>query len=219
MPANNLSTPRLFRTYSVDKYESPDCAIWEAARATSADPTFFKRIIIGKPPLNEPFVDGGLCCNNPVKQLLSEAEQILPHQQIACVVSIGTGYVATARLPKWNLFNYFIPWGVAEASKTIIMDCEATAAETEKRFRSAPNVYFRFNVQRGMQSVKWEQWGKLSEVTTHTIDYLRQERVDEEVTAAVNAITERREVRRPAHLSVCSLECPPAYENGLRQTM
>jgi predicted acylesterase/phospholipase RssA len=207
MPANNLSGPRLFRTYNVGKYESFDCAIWEAARATSAAPTFFKRIFIGIPPMREPFVDGGMRCNNPINQILSEAEHIFPHQNIACVVSIGTGHVTTAGLPASNLFNNIIPLSVTEALKKITTDCEATAEETEKRFRFAPNVYFRSNVEQGMQSVKLAQWERLSEVTTHTLHHLRRGKVDGMVTAAVIAIRERREVLPAAHLGAYDLQC------------
>jgi predicted acylesterase/phospholipase RssA len=140
MPANDMSTPRLFRTYSVGKYESFDCAIWEAARATSAAPTFFKRIFIGIPPMREPFVDGGLPCNNPIKQILSEAEHIFPHQHIACIVSIGTGHVTTASLPASSLFHNVIPLTVAEVLKKITTDCETTAEETD----SASNLHQMF---------------------------------------------------------------------------
>lgn len=77
MPANNLEYPRRFRTYPVRALGSANCEIWEAARATSAAPTFFKRIAIsdgsgGK----EEFIDGGLRCNNPTKQVLEEPKAI-----------------------------------------------------------------------------------------------------------------------------------------------
>ncbi|KDR66798.1 hypothetical protein GALMADRAFT_29105, partial [Galerina marginata CBS 339.88] len=61
--AHNMdgNIPVLFRTYKSHKVHS-NCKIWEAARATSAAPTFFKRIEIGR---NQPFIDGGLGRNNP----------------------------------------------------------------------------------------------------------------------------------------------------------
>jgi patatin-like phospholipase/acyl hydrolase len=48
MPANNMAYPRRFRTYQVRENASVNCKIWEAARATTAAPTFFKRIAIGE---------------------------------------------------------------------------------------------------------------------------------------------------------------------------
>jgi predicted acylesterase/phospholipase RssA len=99
MPANNMEYPRRFRTYPVRALASANCQIWEAARATSAAPTFFKRIEIddgsgGK----EEFIDGGLRCNNPTKQVLEEAKAIFSHSRlVGCIVSIGTGHPGTIR--------------------------------------------------------------------------------------------------------------------------
>src|SRR5882672_7382832 len=70
----NARIPRLFRTYKTPEFQSPNCTIWEAARATSATPTFFKRIVID----GEPFVDGGMGRNNPINQVLEEAELMFP---------------------------------------------------------------------------------------------------------------------------------------------
>src|SRR6266480_1092279 len=36
MPAKNMAYPRRFRTYAVREFESANCKIWEAARATTA---------------------------------------------------------------------------------------------------------------------------------------------------------------------------------------
>jgi hypothetical protein len=52
--------PVIFRTYDGRDEPAAKCAICEAARATSATPTFFKRIKIGPSQCAEPFVDGGL---------------------------------------------------------------------------------------------------------------------------------------------------------------
>jgi hypothetical protein len=151
--------------------------------------------------MDEPFVDAGLGCNNPVKQILREAEHIFPHQYIACIISIGTGHVTTMGLPAPSLFNKVIPLDVAEVLKKITTECEATAEETEWRFRSIANGYFRFNVEQGMQNVTLAQWERLREVKTHTEQYLRQGKVDKMVTAAVKALRERREVMAATHLS------------------
>ena len=77
MLALNMNTkiPRLFCTYQAPKYPSPNCMIWEAVRAMSAAPTFFKHIYIEQ----EPYVNGGMGGNNPVQQVLQEAELMFPH--------------------------------------------------------------------------------------------------------------------------------------------
>src|SRR5882672_4330229 len=92
----NARKPRLFRTYKAPEYRSPNCMIWEPARATSATPSFFARIFIHE----EPFIDGGMARNNPIQQVLQEAELMFPHRHIACIVSIGTGQAETISIPK-----------------------------------------------------------------------------------------------------------------------
>jgi patatin-like phospholipase/acyl hydrolase len=73
-----MEYPRRFRTYPVRENASANCKIWEAARATTAAPTFFKRIAIGEEgQAKEHFIDSVLKCNNPAKQVLEEATNVL----------------------------------------------------------------------------------------------------------------------------------------------
>jgi patatin-like phospholipase/acyl hydrolase len=45
------AAPKLFRSYSTKQQMADRCAIWEAARATTAAPTFFDPMAIGDPPI------------------------------------------------------------------------------------------------------------------------------------------------------------------------
>ena len=85
----NAKTPELFRTYPSQREEPivKDCKIWEAARATTAGPTFFKPATIGK----HTFIDGGLGNNNPTNRALGEVAHVFPNGRLACVLSFGTG--------------------------------------------------------------------------------------------------------------------------------
>lgn len=67
--ANNRE-PVLFRSYKNprEKSEFPEIKIWQAARATSAAPTYFKSITDD----NNTFMDGGLQANNPVGWLVPQ---------------------------------------------------------------------------------------------------------------------------------------------------
>ncbi len=111
MSANNMTYPRRFRTYLVRENASPNCYIWEAARATTAAPRFFKRIAIaeeGQP--KEEFIDGALGCNNPAKEVLEEARKVFGNdRQVRCLVSIGTGYPGTTGLANPDAFQKFLP--------------------------------------------------------------------------------------------------------------
>ena len=203
MPAANMTAaiPRLFRTYRVSKNQSFNCTIWEAARATTAAPTFFKGIDICAPGSKERFIDGALGRNNPVWQVFEEAELVFPNRRVACTISIGSGQAQTIAIPKPSLFQRILPFDVVNAMVQIATHCERTAEETERRFKSSPNLYFRLNVEQGMQNVTLDQWDRLGEVATHTNQYLLKVEVDQKVGNAVRAIRERREVIPTTQLS------------------
>ena len=88
--------PELFRSYGPD---AATCTIWEAARATSAAPSFFKPIRIhdAVDGTDEYFVDGGVAHNNPSEVALTEARSIWTNVKRFCLVSIGTGRQKTIK--------------------------------------------------------------------------------------------------------------------------
>jgi hypothetical protein len=180
----NANIPVLFRTYHSRETHS-NCKIWEAARATSAAPTFFKRIEIGR---KQPFIDGGLGRNNPSQVVLDEAKALFGARQIGCLVSIGTGQAEVIGIKKPGLFQRIIPKDVIDALKAITTDCEATHEEMLGRFANLPNTYFRLNVEHGMQGIQLSEWEKLSNVEAHTAQYMKRKEVDEKLALLVNAI-------------------------------
>lgn len=186
MSAHNVShgMPRLFRTYVDDTgvNKSYDCAIWQAARATCADPLFFDPIRIGPPGLKEPFVDGGLGCNNPLEILFQEAYSLFPDHRISCIISLGTGQLHPISIhPK--KFN--------DALLEIVRDCEGTADAAALRFRGVPNVYHRFTVSHGMQSIENDRWDQANTIKSHTNAYLESIDVSRKLSAAVKRIGSR----------------------------
>lgn len=203
MPALNISNPRLFRTYMVRESESYNCPIWQAARATSAAPTFFKRIRIGQKGLEEEFVDGGLGCNNPVKQVLEEAEAVFGSDRcVACIISIGCGQAGVIGLKSPDAFQRALPLDLVSVLRKIATECETAAEEIERCFKGVPNVYFRLNVEQGMQSVTLADGEKLGEVVQHTMEYIQKLVVRQKVNAAVEAIRGQRAVIKCAEISM-----------------
>ena len=194
--------PRRFRSYQARKYQTVNCKIWEAARATSATPTFFDCIIVSESGTSQPYVDGGMGCNNPIVQVLEEAKLVFPGQQVACIISIGAGQAQTLAIPRPGWLQQVLPLDVVKAICRIATDCEQHAQEVAQRFQCLPNVYFRFNVEQGMQSIGLAQWERLDEVATHTEQYLRMVEVDQKLDAAVAAIQERLTVVPTAQISM-----------------
>jgi len=93
MGQNASDPPKLFRSYGKQKDK---CRIWEAARATSAAPTYFPPIHIPLPPPGCLYIDGGLKRNNPSEVALEEAQELWKTSRRFLIVSIGTGVQETA---------------------------------------------------------------------------------------------------------------------------
>lgn len=79
---------KLFKSYGIYRDQ---CSIWEAGRATSAAPSFFKHILIKIPAPGGFYIDGGLRCNNPSEVALQEAREYWETVRRFHIVSIGTG--------------------------------------------------------------------------------------------------------------------------------
>ena len=145
--------------------------IWEAARATSAASTFFEPISIGID--QQVFLDGATGANNPVRQLWYEASRIWGSRdkplapQVRCIVSIGTGELDVKAFGT-NMLQIF------ETLKDLTTETRDTANAFLRELNIShsellePMRYFRFNVERGLETVGLEDASKrgiISEMT------------------------------------------------------
>ena len=89
--ANAEGPPTLFRSYGGEGCNANKCPIWQAARCTSAAPSFFKSMFVDVPAPGGRYVDGGLRHNNPSQLTLDEARRLWPTVKRFCLVSMGTG--------------------------------------------------------------------------------------------------------------------------------
>ena len=87
------SREKLFRSYGFDKDR---CPIWQAARATSAAPSYFPPAWVEVPAPGGWYVDGGLKRNNPSEVALLEAKRYWKQAKRVMIVTIGTGVQKTA---------------------------------------------------------------------------------------------------------------------------
>ncbi|CAG8610443.1 12249_t:CDS:2, partial [Acaulospora colombiana] len=104
--------PVLLRSYKPKKGDPGiTCKIWEATRATSAAPKFFDPMPLTDDDNNRAlYVDGGVGCNNPCNQVLSEALDLFDNQQIGCLVSLGTGLPRVLEHPEaGGILDYINP--------------------------------------------------------------------------------------------------------------
>ena len=176
--------------------KSHNCEIWEAARATSAAPTFFSAIEIGPPGSKTRYMDAGLGYNNPVKQVAAEAATLFGSEApVTCVVSIGTGQKKATTYDKPGVVQKTVPIKLAQVLKSIATNSEIIAEEMKKRCKNIPGIYYRLNVDRGLDSIGLEEWKRMREVTEHTKNYLKLEDVEQQVESIVEALCGRSQYR------------------------
>ena len=98
--ASGNSPAVLFRSYGYTGQDADKCPIWQAARSTSAAPSFFKPMFVDVPAPGAWYIDGGLRHNNPSRLALEEACRIWPKVKRFCLVSVGTGRQQNAEFMK-----------------------------------------------------------------------------------------------------------------------
>ncbi|KAH8834423.1 hypothetical protein DL96DRAFT_493763 [Flagelloscypha sp. PMI_526] len=171
--SNNTGYPRLFRNYRARANPSLDCMLWEAACATTSMPDLFSPIVIGDMTIGETFVAGDLRWNNPTDELTKEAAEVFKGRRICTIISIGSGHPGHMSLSK----------GLEDLFSRIALDCERAADDMERRFGNAPEVFWRLNVEQGLQNLAVDL-SNLAEVVSHTHSYLQSART----TRSINSL-------------------------------
>jgi predicted acylesterase/phospholipase RssA len=194
MRTKNAESPALFRTYPIRGNASDNCFIWEAARATTAAITFFEPInICGPDGISEEFTDGGLMWNNPVKVVIEEGARVFgPDRRVACVLSIGTGHQGSIGLGDANWYQPLLPKNAIDLLKKLATDCEQKAAECEKQYSHLQKLYYRFNVDHGLENMSMADWKMLSTVKAHTKSYLQKPSVGGRLDEVIDVLRTRR---------------------------
>ncbi|KAF7953263.1 hypothetical protein EAE96_006475 [Botrytis aclada] len=154
--------------------------IWEAARATCAAPRFPQSI----------FIDAGFDCDNPIQQLISEANTEFDRtRSVACIVSIGAGIPKALGFtrPK-SLTEKVAPISLVKVLEGMATSIEREAAEMEKKYRNIPGIYHRVNVGR---DIGLEEWEELGQVQSHTRAYLRKDGISRQIDSIVVALVHK----------------------------
>ncbi|KAG8717983.1 hypothetical protein FRC09_013341 [Ceratobasidium sp. 395] len=193
----NASTPRIFRSYQGLANQMPNCPIWQVLRATMAHPELFKSFQIGKTSgVQERLVGGDTACSNPIRHVLAEFSALYPKLHVASIVCIGAGHARTIHIPKLNPLHrlMLMPMNVLEAMKNIATDSEREAQDMAVRFQSTVDVYFRFNVDQGMQDAQMSKWQEENQVAAHTRTYMQKAEVNRQIDKAARTIADRKGV-------------------------
>lgn len=176
--------PEILRSYRTS-FDFPfSGTIWEAARATSAAPTFFTPIIVN----HITYGDGGTGWNNPTALVINEVRQIWPDRPIGCLISLGTGeddpnqLVTAESLPKKGLRKKFFSSSMPKSSfkLEVARYCAKCLTSCTRTHESILNnlerdhlvdSYFRLNTP-GVGKIGLEEWKQIDDMISLTVDYL-----------------------------------------------
>lgn len=204
---NDAFAPYLFRTYEHPRSAQPNIhelnpglptniPIWQVARATTAAPTYFKPLFLGK----EKFLDGGFGdANNPTWHAYCEVGQMNGNdpEAVALTVSIGTG--KADRVPPVARRGS----GLVGRYKAIVKYSAAAATDSEKTHRKMDFLakqtghhYERFNVDGGLGDVDLGEW-KVRRGENQTFVKIRQQ-----TRAYLNQNDTKKRLRRVAEILV-----------------
>ncbi|QRV81076.1 kinesin light chain [Ceratobasidium sp. AG-Ba] len=187
----NASVPAVFRSYNPADNPAPNCPIWQALRASTAHPEMFESMGIEELGISQPYIDAAIGCSNPIEHVLAEAKRIYPNRRVACIVSIGGGHARTIQIPDSNVLSRMFSTNVIMAMRDIATDSESIAQTMDRRFQATPNVYFRLNVDQGVQTMKLGDWDRLGEVMAHTRAYISKVGTNELVQQASKSVRNR----------------------------
>lgn len=193
--------PIIFRSYPApcsdpELQETVDgAAIWEAIRATTAAPTYFKPIHIG--PVR--FVDaafGGF--NDPGLVVQSQAQKIWPDRKIDVFLSLGTGQHIQRGLMHNNLPQLGLD--LCRTFMRVLTSNEVITHWIETEL--GQSVFFHFSVDNGLGDINIANWQMLGKFETLTNKYLEKEESVEKIKSLIQKIV------NPRPMESCEDEAP-----------
>lgn len=161
--------------------------IKEAARATSAAPTYLKQTDIQ----GLVFWDGGLLNNNPIVQVWDTRDDLVPADaklpRVTCIVSLGTShpeYSATRRATTGlQRFLNTLTKTVAFATNTEAKqrDFDRNIRQHNRRRPSKKIGYFRFNATTENENIDMADYLKMPRLVEYTNTYLMRPHIDKRI--------------------------------------
>ncbi|KAL2104754.1 hypothetical protein VUR80DRAFT_9714 [Thermomyces stellatus] len=198
----DVNTPTLFRSYKrtgsngtrdEGTGDSPDCEIWEAARATTAAPRYFAPAQITVDGKVQYFVDGALKWNNPASLVLEEAESHFGrHRTLGCLVSLGTG-LRPSPLKEKGRGGLGKSWSISEMvglASTLITEPEGVHNTIRDRLKGHMDSYFRFTVPHvsGQARIKIHQYKRMMSLCQATEEYLKEKETSDQLDKLVDVL-------------------------------
>ncbi|KAH8823097.1 hypothetical protein DL96DRAFT_262210 [Flagelloscypha sp. PMI_526] len=163
---DDLSFPTTFRTYRVRDNKTANCSILQAIRASTASAGRLPAVVIS----GETFVSASsLGHRYPVEIALMEAEVTFPGESLRCIVSIGSGHPGHISHLKDDEVS------TERAQIHLASDPVLRSHLVAVRLARAGQggLYFRFDVEQGLQLQSCSTGNIAGRVRTHTRQYLK----------------------------------------------
>jgi hypothetical protein len=168
-----------FRSYEVREGPTFNPPIWQAAYAALAHPNTLAPIRIGENLIEQVCISGEIGWSNPTHEVVKEFEAKWPKQKLACLTSLGVGHDDPIQINAENVAGT-----LDSAIRRLVADRERIARDIAYRFHGR-NMYFRLNVERGIQQ---DREVSLGDIETHTKDYICSPGVTESVDKLVDTL-------------------------------
>ncbi|KAH8832113.1 hypothetical protein DL96DRAFT_1779924 [Flagelloscypha sp. PMI_526] len=177
--SHNMAYPRIFRNYIVRENPTADCAVWQAACATMAMPGLFESVEISTSGFWESILGGETRWRNAAPYLAEEAATIFSGHHVACIVSIGSGHPHILSLSD----------DLATLFKAISTDCQLQANEMEARYNEVPDLYWRLEVEQGLQDLgSLQDVAAFSRILSSTISHLQRVVTTQKINALLDVL-------------------------------
>lgn len=155
-----LFRPFLFRMYLEKHGAFKKWQLKDAARSTTAAPTFFSPARVkslGPKQKEYTLIDGGVCTNNPALVAYSEAKRLYPGCEYL-IVSLGTGYAHKGwgfdAIKQWGFFQWMSPLRGTPLLNVMMSGQNSTVLQTLPLFPDARFV--RLNVDLGAKPIEMD---------------------------------------------------------------
>ncbi|KXH49099.1 hypothetical protein CSIM01_09230 [Colletotrichum simmondsii] len=224
----------LFRTYKGSSNSAHNVEIWEAARATSAAPTFFHPISIEVESERDQYVDGAVTYNNPARLVLSEAESYFgPRRTLGFLLSLGTGLKVSDKkinvVPQGQLVDRPVvarqgsgalfsrgTIKILKHAKASLTDSEPEHQALEQRFQKTNYAYWRLNLDRGAADIKLNEYKKMGLLRAATERYLQDIGVSTNIDKIVSMLYKKEGVNLSLD-AACHAVSDAASKQALQQ--
>jgi hypothetical protein len=110
--------------------------------------------------------------NNPIYEVLNEAEQLYPGTSFNCIISLGTGWSGVKSLGDSHLKGFTVLQACVDLAMNAHNEAEKFAGDRRGEEFLNSRRYFRFDVDHGIDTVALEEWTKLPKIRAHTARYL-----------------------------------------------